>query len=76
MTKTLLEGLTAKEQKQVATIARRAGSDPDSMARALLQAHLVLIRDCGGILPPGASPAWPSGRAVSLAPAKFTGGAI
>lgn len=51
--------LSERERRDVATLARietgrTDGLPPvtiEEMASALLQAHLILIRDCGGILP-------------------------
>jgi hypothetical protein len=51
--------ITARERSEIEKIARIEGDrvgriapvSVDEMAQALLQAHLILIRDCGGILP-------------------------
>lgn len=51
--------LSARERREIEAIARLEGDKigriapvtVEEMALALLQAHLVLIRDCGGILP-------------------------
>lgn len=60
--------LSASERREIDYLARNATRtdgvaepvDFDEMASALLSAHLVLIRDCGGILP--GSSARPKGK--------------
>ena len=81
-----------REIMEIATIegdriGRNAPVSLEEMARALLQGHLVLIRDCGGILPgtgpklkpdaAGKSPAKIKGkRDVSLSVGIATKGAL
>lgn len=55
----LVLSISERERQQIAAIARVEGEKigrvapvtVEEMAQALLQAHLILIRDCGGILP-------------------------
>lgn len=75
----LSDQLTGKERREIAAIAEReaealgvSAPSVEDMALALLRAHLVLIRDCGGILPArsGHLGAFKSRRGVSLGAGK------
>jgi hypothetical protein len=66
--------ISARERREIESLARieggRIGAVPpvsvEEMALALLQAHLVLIRDCGGVLPAAGAVKFKGRGGVSL----------